>query len=100
MIRNISGQARAVLDFSNAKDKDKRAEEQASSSNSYIRDQARETRLEALDEQIEALDSMKARREAVKKVAEELAEVEKELTAFGRSAFVRPESIAKTLQSE
>lgn len=100
MIRNISGQARAVLEFSNAKDKEKRGEEQSRSSNSYIRDQATETRLEAYDEQLKALDSMKERKAAIKKVAENLMGAQKELEAFNQTAFIRPGLVEKIVQAE
>lgn len=100
MIRNIAGEARAILEFSNAEDKEKRGEEQSRSSNSYIRDQASETKLEAYDEQIKALDSMKERQAAMKKVAKDLVDAQKELGALSQSAFIRPELTEKIMQAK
>ncbi len=100
LIRNIAGMTRAILDFGNAQEKEKRGEEQSRSQNSYTRERASDTKIEAYDEQIEALNAMEERKNAMKKVANDLLAAEKELSAFSQSAFIRPELIERILQSK
>lgn len=98
MIRTISGQARAIMEFSNAKDKETRAGEHAGSSNSYLRERSGTERLEALDEQLKALESMKDRKAALITSTKELLVAKEGLSALSQSAFLRPEITEKILQ--
>jgi len=99
MIRNISGQARVFMELSSAKDREKRANDQAASSNSYIREMSGEAMLKAVDDQIKALDALKEKKAALSQSAKDILAAKDELDNFDDSVFLRPEITDKLVSN-
>ncbi len=100
VIRNISGSARSMMEFGNAKDREERANEDAMSSNSYRRERASETKLKALDDQIKALDSLKAKQEALRASAKVMLTAQGSLGALSASSLLSQDLQARLLSEK
>lgn len=90
VIRGTARSMRSMLEFSSAKDRGRRADDDRLSSNEYVRDRAYKNRLSAMDAQLKAIDDMKAARTSLAVVAGGLREAGTEIDGISDSALVSP----------